>query len=136
MEPSSPLPSPSKLMRSPLRDAFALELKVGSSKLNPSIILPVTANSHTYHRKKLTLSDFIFNTEEAQAQHELQKEMNVYVAHRVAVHRSGFKYPFLGMQHYYALTCQTHTEQSHVVYLQVLDAVADHKETMMDSCTV
>ena len=35
------------------------------------------------------------------------------------------------MQDYYALTRPTHTERSHVMYLEVLDAVADSKDTMM-----
>ena len=134
MERSSPLPSPSKFTRSPL-PKIQRRLRTGTEgrqqETKPSIVLPVRANRHTCHHKKLTLSDFVLNTEEAQARHELQKEMNVYVAHRVAVHRSGFKYPFLGMQDYYAVTRPTHTEQSHVVYLEVLDAIADRKETMM-----
>ena len=57
--------------------------------------------------------------------------MNVNIAHRVALHDSGFKYPFLGLQDYYALTWPNHTERSHVTYLEVLDAVADSKDIIM-----
>ena len=38
---------------------------------------------------------------------------------------------FLGLQDYCALTRSTHTEESYVMYLDVLDAVADCKDTMM-----
>ena len=44
---------------------------------------------------------------------------------------SGFKHPFLGLQDYYALLDPTLTERSNVIYLEVIDAVADRKDTMM-----
>lgn len=48
----------------------------------------------------------------------------------MALSNSICKYPFLCLQDYYALTRSTHTEESYVMYLDVLDAVADCKETM------
>ena len=62
---------------------------------------------------------------------ELQGEMNAYMIHRVAVRNSSFEHPFLNLQDYYSLTRPTHTEISQVIYLEVLDAVADCKDTML-----
>ena len=62
---------------------------------------------------------------------DLQSEINTYMLHRVALNNSGFKHPFLGLQDYYSLIRPTHTEKSNVMYLEVLDAVADCKDTML-----
>ena len=62
---------------------------------------------------------------------DLQIEMNVFVIHRVALYNSSFKYTFLNLQDYYSITRPTHTEVSNVMYLEVIDAVADCKDTMM-----
>ena len=57
---------------------------------------------------------------------ELQSEMISYMMHRVAalnIHSLTFKNN--------SLRRPTHTEQSHVMYLEVLDAVADCKDNMI-----
>lgn len=92
---------------------------------------PEPSRQRIVHSKGLTQSDFIASDEETASQHEFQNEINVFVAHRVALHNSGLKYPFLSLQDYYALLRPTHTEQSQVIYLEVLDAVADCKDTMI-----
>ena len=136
LERSSPIPSPSKSTRSPL-PKIQRRLRTGTEStcriqlVKPAIHLPPPTNRHNRRSKHLTLLDFVTNTEETQSQKELQSEMNVYIAHRVALHDSGFKYPFISLQDYYVLTRPTHTERSHVMYLEVLDAVADSKDTMM-----
>ena len=62
---------------------------------------------------------------------EMQGEMNAYMIHRVAVWNSSFQHPFLNLQDYYFLTRPTRREISQVIYLEVLDAVADCKDTML-----
>jgi hypothetical protein len=99
--------------------------------VKPVIHLPPPTHQQHFNRKGLALSDFVANAEESKSEQELHGKMNVYIAHRVVLHNSGYKYPFLGLQDYYALMRPTHTEQSHVIYLEVLDAVADRKDTMM-----
>ena len=134
IERSSPFPSPSRLTRSPLLKAQK-RLRTGTEgrmlHAKAPIELPVPTYQHRRHATVLNLSDFVPNSDESQSQHDLQCEMNAYVAHRVALHSSGLKYPFLGLQDFYALIRPTHTEQSLVMYLEVLDAVADRKDTMM-----
>ena len=126
-ERSSPFPSPSRLTRSPLLKAQK-RLRTGTEgrmlHAKAPIELPVPTYQHRRHATVLNLSDFVPNSDESQSQHDIQCEMNVYVAHRVALHSSGLKYPFLGLQDFYALIRPTHTEQSLVMYLEVLDAVA------------
>ena len=56
--------------------------------------------------------------------------------HRVALYNSGFKHPFIVLQGYFSLTRPTHTEESRVIYLKVLDAVADCKETLLHRCSL
>ena len=62
---------------------------------------------------------------------DLLSEMNAYMIHRVALNNSSFQHSFLGLQDYCSLTRATHTKESHVIYLRVLDTVADCKDTMM-----
>ena len=62
---------------------------------------------------------------------ELQIEMDTYLLHRIPVNNKTFQEPFLGVQDDYSLTRLTCTEQSNVIYLEVLDAVADCIVTIM-----
>ena len=107
IERSSPFPSPSRLTRSPLLKAqkrVRTEPKVGCYM--PKHLLNCQYQptyQHRRHATVLNLSDFVPNSDESQSQHDLQCEMNAYVAHRVALHSSGLKYPFLGLQGFYAL---------------------------------
>ena len=134
LERSSPFPSPMKLTRSPLAK-IPRRLRTGTEGSTPQTTLPTHLPEPTYHhhchRNDSTLADFICNSKETQSQADLQHEMNVYLMHRVAFQKSSCTHPFLGLQNYYALTRPSHTEKSHVMYLDVLDAVADRKETMM-----
>ena len=131
LERSSPFPSPMKLTRSPLAK-MPRRLRTGRTLQDiPPAHLPEPTYRHTCHSNDLTLSDFVCNSKETQSQLDLQSEMSVYIIHRVALCNSSCKHPFLGLQDYYALTRCTHTEESYVMYLDVLDAVADCKDTMM-----
>ena len=103
---SSPFPSPSRLTRSPMLKAQK-RLRTGTEgrmlHAKAPIELPVPTYQHRCHATVLNLSDFVPNSNESQSQHDLQCEMNVDVAYRVALYSSGLKYPFLGLQGFYAL---------------------------------
>jgi hypothetical protein len=62
---------------------------------------------------------------EKEAEMDMQQEINTYVLHRVAFYSSSLTQPFISIQDYFTLTRITHTEKSQVVYLEVMDAVAD-----------
>ena len=85
----------------------------------------------THRSRHLTLSHFLCNDNEKESQRELESEVNSYIVHRVIFTNSSSQYPFLGLQDYCSLIRSTHTEVSKVIYLEVLDAVVDCKDTMM-----
>ena len=86
---SSPFPSPSRLTRSPMLKAQK-RLRTGTEgrmlHAKAPIELPVPTYQHRCHATVLNLSDFVPNSDESQSQHDLQCEMNVDVAHRVALY--------------------------------------------------
>ena len=55
----------------------------------------------------------------------------MHLLHRVAVYSSTLQQPFLSMQDHFTLTRITHSEKSNVAYLEVMDAVADCRDTIM-----
>jgi len=57
--------------------------------------------------------------------------MNTYILHRIAISSSTADKPFLNIQDYFSLTRTTHTEKSQIAYLEVMDSVADRKDTVM-----
>ena len=68
---------------------------------------------------------------ETEALLDLQKQVNSYILHRVAVYSSVVQLPFLNIQDYFTLTTVKQTEKSQVIYLEVMAAVADYKDSMM-----
>jgi hypothetical protein len=125
LERSSPIPSPLKSTHSPLAKSQRRQrtgTEGGKQLAKPALDPLEPTRLRTFQSKGLTLSDFIASSEETASQHEFQNEINVFIAHRVALHNSGFKYPFMSLQDYYCLLRPTHTEQSQVIYLEVLDA--------------
>ena len=68
---------------------------------------------------------------ETEAVLDFQKAVDSYMLHRVAICNSTVELPLLNIQDHFTLTTVTHTEISLVVYLEVMDAVADCKDTMM-----
>ena len=79
---------------------------------------------------KKSLSEFEVNHEEAQALSEIQEELNVYMLMRNIVSNKRPQCSFLGLQQFFSVTRTTHTEKSNIFYLEVMDAIADSKDTM------
>ena len=133
-ERPSPLPSPMKLTRSPA-PKLQRRLRTGTEGKYPQDQLHVHPQEFPHcpiHQSRhLTLSHFLCNDNERDSQHELESEMNSYIIHRVVFANNSSQHPFLGLQDYCSLIRSTHTEVSKVIYLEVLDAVADCKDTMM-----
>ena len=71
------------------------------------------------------------NEEELDATYEIQTTLNFYIAQRTALQNKEPDKILLNMQDYLRLTTGTHTEKSNVTYLQVMDAVADNKDTLI-----
>ena len=139
IERSSPFPSPLKTTKSPLSKKQR-RVRTGTEGIQPLVqpqqphtleSLPSKSIQCHFDNAALTLSHFQSSGTEKQAGMELQTETNAYMVHRTALYNSNFKSPFLSLQDYYFLIRATHTEQSNVVYLQVMDAVANCKDTMI-----
>ena len=126
------MPSPLKLTRSPL-PKIQRRLRTGTEqqKQHTKLPLPELAHKHTSHNSSLTLDNFIMSDSEREAIVDLQKDMNTYILHRVAISSSTADKPFLSIQDYFSLTRTTHTEKSQIAYLEVMDSVADRKDTVM-----
>lgn len=91
--------------------------------------LPATSSLSSIKEK--TLADFFLSSSEHLAQLELNEELNAYMLQVLATEKGDTETPFLNLQDYFGLTRITHTERSHVVYLEVMDAVEDTKDTVM-----
>ena len=62
---------------------------------------------------------------------ELKEEMDVYMLQKVAVATKFPQKTFLNIQDYFSCMRATHTEKSNVYYLNVMDAIADNKDTLI-----
>ena len=77
------------------------------------------------------LSDFLKNEQEISAISELQEELHSYILQKVALGGSESVRILLSIQDYLSLTRTSHTERSNVLYLNVMDAKSDSKDTLM-----
>lgn len=134
---SSPLPSQLKLSRSPLpklqrRDRTGTET-AKTMKHTYEIPHPEQqSNPHPTRGLNIDLSDFLMDVTETDAIEELQKELYTFMLHRAAANGSTVELPYLNVQDFLSVVRVTHTQQSNIVYLQVMDAKADSKDTIME----
>ena len=77
------------------------------------------------------LSDFLPNNQETLSLNEFQEEIHTYMMQKVALECSETSKTFLNLQDYLSLTRANHTERSNVLYLDVMDAKSDSKDTLM-----
>ncbi len=139
-ERASPFPSPSKQTRSPapkLRRRLRTGTEQQQTTTVPEAVSHSLANSSTVNSQRdlirsKTLSDFETSCEEALMLKELQEQLNVYMILRTFASDTRPQYTFLNMQQYFSVTRANHTEKSNVLYLEILDAVADSKDTLME----
>ena len=92
---------------------------------------PAPKQQQTCYSSSLVLSYFRTSGVEKEAQGDKLREINAYLLHRVVVYSSTLQQPFLSMQDHFTLTRITYNEKSDVAYLEVMDAVADCRDTIM-----
>ena len=63
---------------------------------------------------------------------DLQHDLFSYMLQKHAVADSSSEHPFISIQDYLNMTRATHTEKSQVAYLEVMDAISDSKDTLLD----
>ena len=96
---------------------------------------PLVQIQHTEHTIALgctSLRDFLINETENESLQDLQYELLNYMLQKSAVASSNSEHPFVNIQDYFYLTRATHTERSRVAYLEVMDAVSDSKDTLLE----
>ena len=62
---------------------------------------------------------------------ETQANLSMYITQKTAVENKEPSKFLFNVQHFLTVTTATYTEKSNVSYLQVMDAVADNKDTMI-----
>ena len=133
-ERSSPIHSPMKLTRSPLAKVQR-RLRTGTERQKQQAKSQApelhVAHGHSSHHSSLSLSDFLMSERETDALVDLQKDLDSYILHRVAISTSTSQKPFLNIQDFFSCIRVTHTEKSQIVYLEVMDSIADRKDTVM-----
>ena len=77
------------------------------------------------------LSDFLPNDQETSSLNEFQEEIHTYMMQKLALDTTESSKTFLNLQDYLSLTRANHTERSNVLYLDVMDAKSDSKDTLM-----
>ena len=133
-ERSSPCPTPSRQTQTPVAKRNRTGTERGmSSQPNPAkSFARCTLNSNTEIVHSKLLSDFEPTPAELTSMLDLQDELHSYIFLRSSAHNS--KDPestFLGMQQFFSVVRANNTEKSNVQYLEVMDAVADTKDTMI-----
>ena len=79
----------------------------------------------------LTIDQFLTDEIENESIQDLHYDLFVYMLCKLAIANSNSEYPFIDIQSYFSITKATHTEKSKVAYFEVMDAVADSKDTQL-----
>ena len=79
----------------------------------------------------LTIDQFLTNEIENELIQDLHYDLFVDMLSKLAIANSNSEYPFIGIQSYFNITKATHTEKSKVTYFEMMDAVADSKDTQL-----
>lgn len=139
-ERSSPIPSPQKLTQSPARkQRKRLPPRTGTkqSTHTPLAEPQLVSNYHFINTcseeisADKTLSDFLPNEKETTALNELQEQIHAYMLQKVAFGNTNPQETYINIQDYLSLARANHTEKSNVLYLDVMDAKSDSKDTLM-----
>ena len=135
----SPVPSPLKLTRSPL-PKIQRRMRTGTensdtTKDTPSHLSIQMMCDHMIQQqpaciKKKTLADFYVSFDELQALSDLQKDTNTYMLYQTTLYKNSTDKIFINIQNFFSVIRPTHTETSKVMYVDVMDAVADSKDTI------
>ena len=92
-------------------------------------------NNSSFNSKstKIVVQDFLPNDQEVQSINELKHEINVYMLYKVFNTTNSTTKTVINIQDYFSCIRPTHSEKSNYYYLDILDAIADNKDTLMSS---
>ena len=139
IERSSPLPSPLKLTQSPkAKHQRRARTEVEKHKDENDQVQAHSISHFDMHvvpqqsLKEKSLKDFMLNQDECEALAELQHDLFAYMIQKIAVSKQCTKEKnMMNIQDYFTLIRVTHTEKSKFAYLDVINAVADSKDTIL-----
>ena len=129
--PSSRSPVPKIQRRA--RTALEAHKLTGASKQQDKFQLREPSMHTVQHTDMhyLSVTDFRASTCEERSANKLMEEIYTYLWLKHSLRSCTPEKPLVGLQDYFALTRPTDHEESCIVYFDVLDAVADKKETVL-----
>lgn len=80
----------------------------------------------------VTINDFITNETENESLNDLHQDLFTYMLHKLAIAESASEQPFINIQDYFSTIRVSHTDKSQVAYFEVMNAVADSKDTLFE----
>ncbi len=139
-EPSASFPFPLALNEAPKRmrrmrtgteQQFLGDTAMDSEAMLPTSTLSATTSCQWSSVKGKTISDFKVSPSEVLEQRQFQEELNTYMILKAILSETRPSSSLLSLQRFFSMTRSTHTEKSDILYLEVMDAVADSKDTMI-----
>ena len=131
-ERSTPFQSPKQITRSPVpkkgwRPRTGTEQVESNPTSSYQFVHACTENTSVTKN----VSDFLLNDQETSALNEFHEEIHTYMMQKLALESNESPKTFLNLQDYLSLTRTNHMERSNVLYLDVMDAKSDSKDTLM-----
>ena len=71
---------------------------------------------------------------ETESLQDSQNELFTFMLQKIAIADNSYEHPFIrcNIQNYFNMTRVTHTEQSQVADLEVMDVISDSKDTLLE----
>ena len=80
----------------------------------------------------MSITDYKLNDTENESLLDLQHDLFTFFLQKVAIGSTDSEQPFMSIQDYFSITRKAiHTEKSKIAYLEVVDAIADCKDTQL-----
>ena len=134
LERSSPISSPLKLTQTPAAKCRARTgTERGKEDHQPKP--PLVSVTHSENLRNITdvsITDYKLNDTENESLLDLQHDLFTFFLQKVAIGSTDSEQPFMSIQDYFSITRKAiHTEKSKIAYLEVVDAIADCKDTQL-----
>ena len=95
-------------------------------------IVQIQHSEQVKNIEHVSINDFITSEIENDSLQELHHELFTYMLQKLAIADSCPEQPFINLQDYFSVTRTTHTSTSQVAYLEIMNAVFDSKNTMLE----
>ena len=106
----------------------------GNSVISPSLPIPIPVSLSTTSRQRIPDMQIKLSSNERSANVQLQKKMDMYTLFNYILSKDGTSaadVSILSIQDYMAVVCPVTVQKSNIVYMQVLHAKSESKDTLM-----